>query len=332
MIRIGLLGAGHLGKIHLKCLQNIPLFEIAGFYDPAPQAVAQAKVQFAVHAYDSAGELIADADALIIASPTRTHFQLAREAITLGKHLFIEKPAAETPGEVAELKELAGKMGCKVQVGHVERFNPAFLALKDIALEPRFVEGHRLAQFNPRGTDVSVIQDLMIHDLDILLYLIPSNVKQVWASGVPVVSPTPDICNARIEFANGSIANLTASRISMKKLRKMRLFQEDAYISMDFLEKTVELVQIFDSEQTAGMDLSEVVHFDLEVQDQSKTIILTTPDCPENNAIEMELKTFGSAIIDDTEPVVSLVHAERALELAQMIANSVEDSLDKIRE
>ena len=238
MVKIGLLGVGHLGKIHLKCLQNIETITISGFYDPDDKAAQQI---LAIHPqlqrFDSVATLIDQSDALDIVTPTVTHFELAAAAIQKGKHVFIEKPLTHTLAEAEKLVALAQEKAVKVQVGYVERFNPAFLSIQNIPLNPLFIEAHRLAMFNPRGTDVSVVLDLMVHDLDLILNLVKAPLKSVEASGVAVVSRSPDIANARLEFENGAVANLTASRISMKQMRKLRLFQKDAYISVDFLEK-----------------------------------------------------------------------------------------------
>ena len=237
MLKIGVLGVGHLGRIHLKCIELVDELELVGFFDPNEKNASTALKNHKIQRFDSLEDLIAAVDMVDIVTPTTTHFRLAKKSIEAGKHVFIEKPVTNTISEAEELLSLAKEMNVKVQVGHVERFNPAFLSLKDTDLKPMFIEAHRLAMFNPRGTDVSVVLDLMIHDLDIVLSLVDSEVKGVHASGVNVVSDSPDIANVRLEFENGCVANLTASRISMKQMRKVRLFQPDAYISLDFLEK-----------------------------------------------------------------------------------------------
>ena len=238
MLKIGVLGVGHLGKIHLKCIEMASAhYDLVGFLI-LDQFTRQKVVEaFGIPAFESAEELMDVVDVVDIVTPTVAHFDLASAAIRRGKHIFIEKPLTHTLEEAEELIRLSQEYGVKVQVGHVERFNPALMALEDMPLEPMFIEAHRLAQFNPRGTDVSVILDLMIHDLDIILSLVRSEVKFISASGVAVVSDTPDISNARIEFENGCVANLTASRISLKQMRKVRFFQKDAYISLDSWRK-----------------------------------------------------------------------------------------------
>ncbi len=236
-IKIGLFGLGHLGRIHLKCILESDMLELVGAYDPNPEAHELAKAKYEYEAFSSEQELIDACDIADIVVPTVYHFDLAAKALKSQKHIFVEKPLTQTVEEAKELLKLCRENNCKAQVGHVERFNPAFLALQEMQFKPAFIEGHRLAFFNPRGTDVSVVYDLMIHDLDMILSLVDSEVERVDANGVCVVSKQADICNARILFKNGCVANLTASRISLKNMRKLRLFQEDAYISMDFLDK-----------------------------------------------------------------------------------------------
>ena len=236
MLKIGVFGVGHLGKFHLNNWQVIEGVEIVGFFDPNDENAIPVAEKYNLKRFDAASDLINECDAIDIVAPTTFHFDLCKEAILKGKHVFVEKPLAHTVEEARELVKLVKEANIKFQVGHVERFNPAFLALKERNLTPMFIEVHRLAQFNPRGTDVSVILDLMIHDIDIILSLVKSNVKFISANGVAVMSDTPDIANVRIEFDNGCVANLTSSRISMKKMRKMRLFQKDAYIGIGFLD------------------------------------------------------------------------------------------------
>ena len=246
MVKIGLLGVGHLGKIHLKCLQNIETVTVTGFYDPNDEAAQHILRTYPqLQRYDSLSSIFEVSDAIDIVTPTITHFDLAAAAIQKGKHVFIEKPLTRTPAEAGMLAKLAKEKGVKVQVGYVERFNPAFLSIQNIPLNPLFIEAHRLAMFNPRGTDVSVVLDLMVHDLDLILNIVKAPLTSVEASGVAVVSRSPDIANARLEFQNGAVANLTASRISMKQMRKLRLFQKDAYISPDLLDKQTQIIQLF---------------------------------------------------------------------------------------
>jgi predicted dehydrogenase len=256
-------------------------------------------------------------DAIDIVAPTNHHFEWCERAIKKGKHVFVEKPLAHTMDEANQLVKLVQESGIKFQVGHVERFNPAFIATKDMIENPMFIETHRLAEFNPRGTDVPVVLDLMIHDIDAILSVVNSKVKNINASGVSVISDTPDIANARIEFENGCVANLTASRISMKNMRKTRFFQKDAYISVDFLEKKCEVVRMKDAPEVPG-------DFDMILQNAEgvkKQIYFTNPDVEQNNAILDELESFANAIITDTPPVVTLEQATDALRVAYQIIN-----------
>jgi len=244
MLKIGVLGAGHLGKIHIKCIRESNEYDLIGFYDPDPAISDKVERDFNLKRFSDIQSLIERVDVVDIVTPTISHFECASAALKGFKHVFIEKPVVNTPEEAKQLIALASEARVKIQVGHVERFNPAFIAAKPFFTHPMFIETHRLAQFNPRGTDVPVILDLMIHDIDIVLSVVRSNIRKINASGVPVVSDTPDIANARLEFDNGCVANLTASRISMKNMRKSRFFQSDAYISVDFLDKTAEILRL----------------------------------------------------------------------------------------
>ena len=232
MLKIGVLGAGHLGKIHINCIKQIDNYDLVGFYDPAKETALQVEEEMRIKNFDSVDALIEAVDVVDIVTPTIRHFECASKALQKRKHVFIEKPIVATPEEANALKKLADEAGVKVQVGHVERFNPAFIAAEPFIEEPLFIEVHRLAQFNPRGTDVPVVLDLMVHDLDILLTIVKSPIAHISASGVGIVSPSPDITNVRIEFENGTVANLTASRMSMKYMRKTRIFQKGAYITI----------------------------------------------------------------------------------------------------
>lgn len=252
MLKAGVLGAGHLGKIHLRLLNQSSKYELVGFYDPDTENARKVAQEFGYTYFPNMDDLIDAVDVVDIVTPTLSHFDCAEKAIRKGKHIFIEKPISNTVEEAQALIELAASYNVKGQVGHVERFNPAFLAVKDSIHNPMFIEAHRLAEFNPRGTDVPVVLDLMIHDIDAVLSVVHSPVKNITASGVSVISQSPDIANARIEFENGCVANLTASRISLKNMRKSRFFQRDAYISVDFLEKKVEVVKMKDAPEIAG--------------------------------------------------------------------------------
>ncbi len=324
MLKIGVLGAGHLGKIHLKCLQLTEgIYELVGFYDADAENAVQVSKDFGITLFDSVDALIDAVDVVDIVTPTPTHFALAAQVIRKGKHVFIEKPLTHTVAEARELLKLKEEYGVKVQVGHVERFNPALLSIADMELNPMFIEGHRLATFNPRGTDVSVVLDLMIHDLDIVLNLVNSEVVNVKASGVSVVSETPDISNARIEFANGCVANLTASRLSLKQMRKVRFFQSDAYVSLDFLEKQAQVVRLYDEKDVA--EAKKAMLMELPTAKGKKFLDVSMPDIEPVNAIKLELETFAESILKNTEPRVSIEDGYQALELAHQIIEKIEN-------
>jgi predicted dehydrogenase len=312
MLNVGVLGAGHLGKIHLRLLNGSQKYNLVGFYDPDVINGKKVAAEFGYTFFDNINKLMDAVDVVDIVTPTLSHFDCAKKAMEKGKHVFIEKPITNTLQEAEELLQLEKKHRVKGQVGHVERFNPAFMAVKGNINNPMFIETHRLAEFNPRGTDVPVVLDLMIHDIDAILSVVRSEIKQINASGVSVISSSPDIANARIEFENGCVANLTASRISLKNMRKSRFFQKDAYIAVDFLEKKVEVVKMKDAPEKPG-------DFDMILQNaegKKKQIYFENPDIAVNNAIMDELETFAEAIINNTVPVVSLEQGTRALRVA----------------
>lgn len=316
MLKIGVLGAGHLGKIHIKLIKEIPDLELVGFYDTDPANCKQVEEQFGIRAFSSEDELIDKCDALDIVTPTLYHYDGASKALKKFRHVFIEKPVTTTIEEAKSLLQLANEAKVKVQVGHVERFNPAFKAARPYCHHPMFIEAHRLAQFNPRGTDVSVVLDLMIHDIDIVLSVVKANIKKISASGVAIVSDTPDIANARIEFDNGCVANLTASRLSMKNMRKTRFFQRDAYISVDFLEKEVNVIRL---KNVVGEPDPFSMTIDLGQEKGIKQIYFEKPEPEPINAIKTELETFLKAIKEDAVPEVSLQDGLNALDVASRI-------------
>ena len=317
MLKIGILGVGHLGKFHLNNWKEISNVEVVGFYDPNDSAAQEVSDKYQIGRFLDPELLIDACDAVDIVAPTNFHFELCKSAIRKGKHVFVEKPLANTMQEAAELVKLVKESNIKLQVGHVERFNPAFLSTAELDLNPMFIEVHRLAQFNPRGTEVSVILDLMIHDLDIILKIVESEVKHISASGVAVMTDTPDIANVRIEFNNGCVANLTSSRISMKKMRKIRLFQKDAYIGIDFLAKKTEIIKIKDDNDT------NVFSFDLETPKGKRVIAIANPEVKENNAIKTELESFVDAIKNDKPTVVNEVDGFLAMQVAHQILEKI---------
>ena len=321
MLKIGVFGTGHLGKFHLNNLKEIPDVELVGFYDPDDAIAANVTEVYNLKRFTNEDELINACDAVDIVTPTQYHFRICEKAIRKSKHVFVEKPMAHSMAEASQILKLIRESRVKFQVGHVERFNPAFLAAKDLELNPMFIEVHRLAQFNPRGTEVSVILDLMIHDIDVILSLVKSEVKTISASGVAVMTETPDIANVRIEFDNGCVANLTSSRISMKKMRKIRLFQKDAYIGIDFLEKKTEVIRL------KGPKDENVFSFDIETPGGTKTIAISSPQVPEVNAIKRELEEFVSAIKNNKAPIVNEIDGYRAMEVAHQILQKINQHL-----
>lgn len=321
MLKVGVLGAGHLGKIHLRLLNQSEKFELVGFYDENAEYAEKIAAEFGYTRFDTIAKLIHAVDVVDIVTPTLSHYKCARVAIKSGKHVFIEKPIATTVEEAEEIIALAKEYKVKGQVGHVERFNPAFTVVRDKIQSPMFIETHRLAEFNPRGTDVPVVLDLMIHDIDAILSVVQSKVKSVHASGVSVLSQSPDIANARIEFENGCVANITSSRISMKNMRKSRFFQKDAYISVDYLDKVCEVVKMKDAPEVPG-------DFDMILQNaegERKQIYFDNPEVSPNNAILDELETFADAITTNTTPIVTLEDGTEALRVAYMIIDSMNE-------
>jgi predicted dehydrogenase len=321
MLKIAVFGTGHLGKFHLNNWKEIPGVELVGFFDPNDEIAADVTSKYGIKRFADEDELLDSCDAIDVVTPTQFHFRVCEKAIKKHKHVFVEKPMANTMKEAKELVKLVKESKIKFQVGHVERFNPAFLAAKDLDLNPMFIEVHRLAQFNPRGTEVSVILDLMIHDIDVILSLVKSDVRNISASGVAVMTETPDIANVRIEFNNGCVANLTSSRISMKKMRKIRLFQKDAYIGIDFLEKKTEVIKLKEDQDV------NVFSFDIETPNGTKTIAIANPAVPEVNAIKKELEEFVSAIQNNTQPIVNEIDGFRAMEVAHQILQKINHNL-----
>ena len=316
-LKIGVLGAGHLGKIHLRLLQESSAYELVGFFDSQPQIAAKISREFGYRSFSEVDSLLDEVDVIDIVTPTISHFELGKKALEKGLHIFLEKPITATVEEANELVSLAKAKGLLGMVGQVERFNPALMAANPYINTPMFIETHRLAEFNPRGTDVSVVLDLMIHDIDAILSVVQSKVIDVQASGVSIISETPDIANARLRFENGCVANLTASRISMKTMRKSRFFQRDAYVSVDFFEKKTEVVRMQNAPESAE-DFAMILE---NAEGVKKQIFFDNPEVKEGNAILMELEHFADAINNNKEPIVSLQAGTSALEVAHQILN-----------
>ncbi|MEI8111825.1 MAG: Gfo/Idh/MocA family oxidoreductase [Chitinophagia bacterium] len=320
MLKVGVFGVGHLGKFHLNNWKEIAGVKIVGFFDPNSDTAKQVAEAYGIKRFTDSEKLIDACDIVDVVTPTDQHYAVCMSAIRKGKHVFVEKPLAATIKEGRDIVNFVKEAGVKLQVGHIERFNPAYLAIKNIPLQPMFIEVHRLAQFNPRGTEVSVIMDLMIHDIDIILSLVKSDVKNISASGVAVITDTPDIANVRIEFNNGCVANLTSSRISMKKMRKMRLFQKDAYIGVDFLEKKTEIIKLKQASD------QQVFSFDIETQQGKKTIAIATPSIEATNAMKAELEAFIFAIQEQQPTIVSEIDGFLAMEVGHRILEKINNT------
>ncbi|MEY4552222.1 MAG: hypothetical protein RL099_550 [Bacteroidota bacterium] len=320
MLKVGIFGVGHLGKFHISNWKEIEGVKIIGFFDPNNDNANDVINTHGLKRFSDEEKLIEACDVIDVITPTDLHYEVCMMAIRKGKHVFVEKPLAHTLQEGKDLVNMVREAGVKMQVGHVERFNPAYLALKEMNLNPMFIEVHRLAQFNPRGTEVSVILDLMIHDIDIILSLVKSDVKSISASGVAVMTDTPDIANVRIEFNNGCVANLTSSRISMKKMRKVRLFQKDAYIGIDLLEKKTEIIKLKQPEDV------DAFSFDIETPNGKKTIAIANPSIEPLNAIKLELESFVDAIVNNKPTVVSEIDGYLAMEVAHKILDKINNT------
>ena len=323
MLRVGVIGVGHLGKIHVRILKELNThFDLVGIYDSNEQTARQVSQEFGLKYFESPKDLMNSVDCVDVVTPTISHYEYVSEAIKMRKHVFVEKPLAETMDEAKSLVALCLEADVKVQVGHVERFNPAFQAAIPYFNSPMFIETHRLAQFNPRGTDVPVVLDLMIHDLDVILSVVKSRVKKISASGVAVVSDSHDMTNARLEFENGCVANLTASRISLKNMRKSRFFQKDAYISVDFLSKELEVVRMQDLEGES--DPFDIV-LEIGKENVKKKILIDKPELHEVNAIKEELSSFYDSIKNNHIPKVSIENGFEAMEVAHEILKKLKN-------
>ncbi len=320
-INIGVIGAGHLGRFHIECLQRIPGFDLKGFYDIDPERAKEISEKYNIPLFDQVEDLMNEVEAVCIVTPTITHYDLAMQAIDADKHLFIEKPLTDIPETSKQLAEKMSQKNLVGRVGHVERYNPAFIAAQKLGIDkPVFIEAHRLAPFNPRGMDVPVIMDLMIHDIDLILSIVDAEVDHIEANGVGVAGDTADICNARITFKNKTVANLTASRISLKQMRKLRLFQKDQYMAMDFLNHEVQVVKLFHAEPEDMMTMK------LELPDGDRWIAADNPSVSKHNAIELELIEFYEAIQGNSTTGVTFAQGSRAVEVASNILAQIEQN------
>ena len=328
-LKIGVIGTGHLGKLHVKMFKQINECEVVGIYDNNRQIAAEVAKEFLIKDYENLDQLLNEIEAASIAVSTTAHHEVAKKCFEKGIHVFVEKPITATIQEAEELVKIAADRNLNLQVGHIERFNPAIVSLEKFILQPMFVQTDRLAQFNPRGTDVAVVLDLMIHDIDIILSLVKSEVKKIDASGVAVVSNSLDIANARIEFENGAVANVTASRISQKKMRKMRIFQRDAYISLDFITGVSEVYRLLPADQ--NVEQSSISFGEIGIGDKRKRLIYEQPEIKEINALKYELELFVKSILYKTHPVVSGMDGLKALKVAETIIQRIEESQKVIR-
>jgi predicted dehydrogenase len=324
MIKVGVIGTGHLGKLHTKMFYESSKCELTGVFDSNRVQAKLVADEFKTTAFDSLDELLGKVKAVSIAATTTAHHSIAKECFEKGIHVFVEKPITATIPEAEELVRIADEKKLILQVGHIERYNPALVAMEKYMLEPKFIQTDRLAQFNPRGTDVAVVLDLMIHDIDIILSLVKSDVKEVHASGVAVVSDNLDIANARIEFENGAIANVTASRISQKKMRKMRIFQQDVYIAMDFVTGVSEVYRLISPD--AKVEPGQISFGELGIGDKKKRLVYEQPEQNEINALKYELELFVDAVANNKKPVVSGLDGLRALKIAEIIMKKISES------
>jgi len=321
-LKVGVIGTGHLGKLHTKMFKSIDNCELVGIYDSIPEQAKAVSAEFSIQSMASIEDLLKHVDAVSIAATTTAHYELAKKCFEFGVHVFIEKPITTTIKEAEELVEISEKKNLNLQVGHIERFNPALVSMEKYIDEPKFIQTDRLAQFNPRGTDVAVVLDLMIHDIDIILSLVKSDVVDVQANGVAVVSDHLDIANARLQFANGAVANVTASRISQKKLRKMRIFQKDSYIALDFVTGVAESYRLVAPD--AEVSPSLISFGEIGVGEKRKKLVYEQPEQKELNALQYELQLFVNSVLNKTKPVVSGIDGLRALKVAQIIIQKIE--------
>jgi predicted dehydrogenase len=328
-LKVAVIGTGHLGSIHARLWKRVENVELTGIFDIDIDIANSLSNELGCQTFNSIKELALNSDAVTIAAPTTLHFEIAKECIELGKHCFIEKPITQTYEQATELIELSKKQNVILQVGHVERFNPALLALKSYQISPMFIEAHRLSQFKPRAIDVSVIHDLMIHDIDIMLWLVKSKVVSIDANGVQVLTNTPDIANARIKFENACVANITASRISAHPMRKMRIFQNNAYISMDFGNQEVDVYRILSDDEPIEQKSPATMLGTLEAGLKNKKIVYEKPAVPEMNAILEEQRSFANAIVSNNKVAVTAEEATEALRIAEEINQQVERYMAK---
>lgn len=315
-MRISVIGTGHLGSIHAKLLVQHPAISLAAIVDPDQARGREVAGLYSTEWYPSVQDM-PDVDAVIIASPTSTHYNVLVECLSRGFHCFVEKPATATYEEARRIMDIASTGNRVVQVGHVERFNPAVRALASMPVNPLFIEVHRLAPFKPRAIDVSVIHDLMIHDIDLLLWLTGSSVTDLQATGVKVLTDTIDICNARITFSSGCVANVTASRITASPMRKLRIFQPDRYVSLDLAAGAVEMYLLQDRSLVDSAHQTPLA--EVATQFGNKIIVHETTEVSPGNAIFDEQRSFIESIRSNVPVAVSLDQGAEAIRIAEWI-------------
>ncbi len=321
MLRVAVAGVGHLGRFHADKLARISRCRLMGVFDANAERAKTVGAALGVIAYADYAALLADVDAVDIAATTSSHYELAKAALQAGKHVCIEKPITSELWQAEELVALAREKNLKLQVGHIERFNPVILKVDQFIQEPLFIESHRISSFQPRGTDVPVVLDLMIHDIDMILDFVQSPVKEIHASGVGILTSSVDIANARMEFASGAIANVTSSRVSLKQERKIRFFQRDAYISLDFVtkrasitRKSPDILKFLPQMMLGNTDIKAEQLVDVQTFDLSQ---------PDKDALTLELESWVEAILDDKKPVVDGLAGLRALQIAMQILEQI---------
>ncbi len=328
-IKVGIVGCGHLGYFHIKNLIELQKerkdFELIGVFDIDNSKSEKINKEFNLKIFDSLLDLFENINTSIIVTPTTTHYNISRLAIERNINAFIEKPITDKITDANELLEFANIKNVKIQVGHIERYNPALLALEDMELNPLFIESHRLSEFNPRGADVSVIMDLMIHDIDIILSLVNSKIISIEANGVAVITDKIDIANARLNFENGCVANLTASRISLKKMRKMRIFQKNAYISIDFMKSQSEIFSIL--KEGTSIDNPKALVVPMEYDNKKIRILYESKTVSNINPMKFELNKFFDSIVENIKPEVDIEAAVEAVEAAQKIIDKINKSV-----
>lgn len=323
-LNVGVVGTGHLGKLHIKMFRDIENCNLVGVHDSNTEQAKLASDKFSVKVFDSLESLLENVNAISIAATTSAHYELAKECLQAGRHIFIEKPITATIQEAEEIVDLANSLNLKLQIGHIERFNPALVSMEKYIIDPKFIQTDRLAQFNPRGTDVAVVLDLMIHDIDIILSLIKSKVENIEANGVAVVSDNIDIANARIQFENGSVANVTASRISQKKMRKMRIFQRNSYVALDFVTGVSEVYRLLPVDQEVEHSL--ISFGEIGVGDKKKRLVYEQPENKQINALKYELQLFIDSVLENKNPVITGSDGLRALRIAKIIIDKIQSS------